>query len=63
MKQENKKLIADVLFRELENEFYYENNSMHYIKLKEAYTEFIMKHFKGFEQLAYIVELKDFEEK
>lgn len=61
MKKENKELVADILFRELENEFHYDEKSIHYIVLKQAYVDFIKKHFSGIERYGYVIDLKDLE--
>lgn len=58
MKKENKELVADILFRELENEFHYDKNSIDYMILKRAFLDFIKSYINGFEKYNYIIELQ-----
>lgn len=58
MRYENKKLVLDILMRELENELQHDNSSMECYELISAITDFTKSYIKGISALSYNVELK-----
>ena len=61
MKFYNKKIIEDILSRELEAEFHHFQGNLKEPILKDAlnaYIDFVKSYFKGITQLSYLLALK-----